>query len=154
MNCSHRPVLRLHVYVCPLQQVSFNNGAAETRSFRRDVDKWAITAAIFTCPICGRRDPRLASLMLDAGCESCACQYGRPWRRRGSFWHVIHHRFHSAATAVSPPPLTDRWPDRGRTSRMIKHLCGIRDSHPAPLTGQGTKTPFPIHPAPQWHLYQ
>lgn len=66
-----------------------------------DVDKWAITGAIFMCHICGQHDPRLALLMLNVRCESCACQYRRLGRQRGPFWHVIHHWFHSAATAVS-----------------------------------------------------
>ena len=35
-----------------------------------DVDKRAITGAIFVCHICGRHDPRLALLMLNVRCES------------------------------------------------------------------------------------
>lgn len=71
-----------------------------------DVDKWAITGAIFTCRICGQHDLRLAPLMLNVRCRSCACQYRRLGRQRGPFWHVIHHWFHTAATAVSLSPLS------------------------------------------------
>lgn len=103
-KCLHCPVVPFNFYVCPLQQVLFNNVAAETCSLRCDVDKWAITGAIFMCHICGRHDLRLALLMLNVRCESCACQYRRLGRQRGPFWHVIHHWFHSAATAVSLSP--------------------------------------------------
>lgn len=53
------------------------------------------------CHVCGRHDPRLALLMLDARRERRACQHSRLGRWRAPFWHVIHHRFHLTAAAVS-----------------------------------------------------
>lgn len=138
------------VCICALQQLSFNNTAA---LWECDVDKWAITGAIFTCHICGQHDLRLALLMLNVSCKSCACQRRRLGRQRGPLWHVIHHWLHSAATAVSlPPPLTDRWPHWGRSSRTIRYLSGITDSHAASLSRQRTKNLF-LHVL-CWHLYQ
>lgn len=144
------------LYVCPLQQVSFNNAAAETCSFRCDVDKWAITGAIFTCPICGRHDPRLALLILNGRCKSCGCQYRRLWRRHGSFWHVIHHRFHSAATAVSPSP-SRRPLTRLRTHQQDDQIS-LRDKRqPSSFTDKAEDKKlhlFYTSYVPQWHLYQ
>lgn len=39
---------------------------------------------------------------IDAECEHRACQRRRLGRWRAPFWHVIHHRFHLTAAAVSP----------------------------------------------------
>lgn len=77
-------------------------------ALRCDVDKWAITRVIFTYHICSQHDLGLALLIQTVRFERCACQYRRLRRQRGLVWHVIHHWFHSAATAVSlspfPPP--------------------------------------------------
>ncbi|KAK5872629.1 hypothetical protein PBY51_013311 [Eleginops maclovinus] len=42
--------------------------------------------------------------MLNVRCASRACQRRRLGKQRGPIWHVIHHWFHSAATAVSQSP--------------------------------------------------
>lgn len=107
-----------------------------------DIDKWAITGAIFTCHVCGQHDPRLALLMLNVRCESWACQHSRLRRRRGPFWHVIHHWFHLAATAVSLSPSHRPLTPLRTHSRMIKYLSGISDNHPVSLTEDKKKNPL------------
>lgn len=71
---------------------------------------------------------------IDAEWEHRACQRRRLGRWRGPFWHVIHHRFHLTAAAVSPSlsqtadlaedtwedgqtPLWDRWPADERAEK-------------------------------------
>lgn len=106
-----------------------------------DSDKWAITEAIFACHICGRRDPRLALLMPNVRCERWACQQSRLGRRRRPFWHVIHHWFHLAATAVSRSPLSEAADPAEDAQQVIKYLSGISDIHPVSLT-EDKKTLF------------
>lgn len=123
-----------------------------------DVDKWAITGAIFTCHICGQHDPRLALLMLNVRSESCACQHRRLGRQRGPFWHVIHHWFHSAATAVSLSP-SHRPLTPLRTHQQDDQISLWDTRQPSCFTDKEEdkkkkKNPFPTYPLPRWHLYQ
>lgn len=94
------------------------------------------------CHICDQHDPRLAPLMLNVRCESQACQHSHLGRQCGPFWHVIHHWFHLAATAVSQSPSHRPLTPLRTHSRMIKYLSGIRDSHPNSMTEDNKKKPL------------
>lgn len=78
------------------------------------------------CHVCGRHDPRLAPLMLNARRERRACQRSRLGRWRALFWRVIHHRFHltAAAVSLSLSKTTDPTED---TQALVKNLSGIGD---------------------------
>lgn len=124
---------------------------------RCDVDKWAITGAIFTYHIRGYYDLGLALLSRTARFERCACQYRRLRRQRGLVWHAIHHWFHSAATVVSLSPLT---PPHRLLTPLRMHRQGDQISlwetrEPSWFTDKAeNKNIFLIHFFPKWHLYE
>lgn len=79
---------------------------------------------------------------IDAEWEHRACQRRCLGRWRGPFWHVIHHRFHLTAAAVSPSlsqtadlaedtwedgqtPLWDRWPADERAEKPSVILTAV-----------------------------
>lgn len=58
-----------------------------------DVDKWAITAAIFTCHIWGRPDPPLAPDHAPSRSASVCLSIQHQWRQLRTPWHLIHHHW-------------------------------------------------------------
>lgn len=80
------------------------------------------------CHVCGRPDPRLALLMLNARRVRSACQRSRLGRWRAPFWHVIHQRFHLTAAAVSLSP--------SQTTDLAEDTQEVGQISPGPATSR------------------
>lgn len=139
--------------ICSLQQVPFNNAAAEMCSLR--MWQWQMSNYRSDIHVSHLRPTRPAISPTDAECEMRALSLStEPTRKAASPVLACHPSrvplgCHSCVTV----PLSETANPAEDAQQVIKYLSGISDIHPVSLT-EDKKTLFPPDSLPLWHLYQ